>query len=427
MPAAINPEAAHQSVVTPSRRLPRLGEQTSRAAGGDTAADQFILTLNCGSSSVKAAIFDATPERRRRWAGVVERIGQDNAGARLSIGVNGIAAASDRRFPDHAAALDFLLKAATLGSPKGKFAAVGHRIVYGGDAFTGPASIDDGVVAQIEQLAPFAPQHIPKSLKGVVAARSALPESLHVACFDTTFHDDLPQLARLIALPRRYFNVGVRRYGFHGLSYESVVEALKEAGADLANERIVIAHLGAGASMCAVKDGRSIDTTMGFSTLSGLPMGSRSGDVDPGALLFLLTREGLDAAQLQHLLYEESGLLGLSGVSGDMRELLAMQTNPEAAEAVDFFCWQARRHLVALTASLGGLDRLVFTGGIGANSSIVRARICDGLEYLGVSLDIHRNVIGSQMISVPEARVTIEALDADEERMIAGHVWRALN
>jgi acetate kinase len=227
-------------------------------------------------------------------------------------------------------------------------------------------------------------------------------------------------------LPRKFYDDAVRRYGFHGLSYEYIVDTLRRGGVDIDRERIIIAHLGNGASMCALKSGRSIETTMGFSTLAGLPMGTRCGDLDPGIVLYLLATKGMSVERVQHLLYEESGLLGISGLTSNMQDLLARSSEPTAIEAVDVFCYHARQHLAALTATLGGLDRLVFTAGIGANAPVIRARICEGLEYLGISLDAGRNASNDRIISADFSRVVVEARPTDEELMIARHVRQVL-
>jgi acetate kinase len=280
--------------------------------------------------------------------------------------------------------------------------------------------------ARLRRLIPLAPLHQPHNLAGIAAVRGARRGLPQVACFDTAFHHTMPRLATLTGLPRALRDEGVRRYGFHGLSYEYVVDALRRAGTDVDNERIVVAHLGNGSSMCALKGGRSIETTMGFSTLAGLPMGSRCGDLDPGIILYLLAEKGMSVERLERLLYEESGLLGVSGRSRDMQDLLACASEPAAVEAVEFFCYQARRHVAALTAALGGLDRLVFTGGMGANAPAVRAGICTDLAYLGIALDAERNADGARIVSAASGTVAVEAFATDEELVIARHVRDAL-
>jgi len=286
--------------------------------------------------------------------------------------------------------------------------------------------VTPAVENRLRGLIPLAPLHQPHNLAGIAAVRRARPSLPQIACFDTAFHRSLPRLATLTALPREFCDGGIRRYGFHGLSYEYVADALRRRGIKIDRERIIIAHLGNGASMCALRHGQSVETTMGFSTLAGLPMGTRCGDLDPGVILYLLAEKGMTVERVQRLLYEESGLLGVSGLSRNMQDLLAKPAEPAAAEAVELFCYQARRHLAALTAALGGLDRVVFTGGIGANAPAVRAKICAGLEYLGIVLDAERNVAGGRDVSADASRVAIEAFSTDEELMIARHVRNVL-
>jgi acetate kinase len=304
--------------------------------------------------------------------------------------------------------------------------AVGHRIVHGGLDCDCPLMVTPAVEKRLRGLIPLAPLHQPHNLAGIAAVRTARPRLPQIACFDTAFHRSLPRPATLTSLPRELYEDGIRRYGFHGLSYEYIVDALRREGVDVDRERIIVAHLGNGASMCALRGGQSIETTMGFSTLAGLPMGTRCGDLDPGIVLYLLAEKGMSVERVQRLLYEESGLLGVSGLSRNMQDLLAKAAEPAAAAAVELFCYQARRHLAALTAPLGGLDRLVFTGGIGANAPAVRAQICAGLAHLGIVLDAERNVAGGRRIAADTSRVAVEALPTDEELMIARHVRETL-
>lgn len=327
---------------------------------------------------------------------------------------------------DHDAALHLLLNAIADRGSRAAVAAVGHRVVHGGPDCDCPLVVNAALEERLRKLVPLAPLHQPNSLAGIAAVRRARPELLQLACFDTAFHHGLPRLAKLTALPREFYDEGVRRYGFHGLSYEFVVNELRRKAIDVDRERIVVAHLGNGASMCAIKGGRSVDTTMGFSTLAGLPMGTRCGDLDPGVILYLMTEKGLTLDRVQHLLYEESGLLGISGASRNMQDLLARPSQPAAVEAIEYYAYQVRRHLAALTAPLGGLDRLVFTGGIGANSAAIRAKVCLGLQYLGITLDARRNANGDRLISADDSRVVVEAFPTDEETVIAGHVRHAL-
>ncbi|ACS39718.1 MULTISPECIES: acetate/propionate family kinase [Methylorubrum] len=384
-----------------------------------------ILTVNSGSSSVKFALFDTAGPMTRLWSGVFEGIG--SAQARLVVRGDEAVEAQQTALRDHAAALAFILDHTEeqLRRQGVSLRAVGHRVVHGGPACDCPLPLDLPLEERLREIVPLAPLHLPHNLAGIAAVRAHRPRLLQVACFDTAFHQSLPPLAKMTGLPREYDARGVRRYGFHGLSYEYVVQMLRSSGEAAARGRTIIAHLGNGASMCAVQDGWSIETTMGFSTLGGLVMGTRCGDLDPGAVLYLMQHERLEADGIEELLYRRSGLLGTSGgLSGDMHELLASQARTEAQEAVDLFCYRARLHVGALTAALGGLDRLVFTGGIGANAPEIRARIGCGLEYLGVRLDGVRNRSGATEISPDWADVVVQVIPTDEELMIARHTRR---
>lgn len=385
-----------------------------------------ILVINCGSSSVKFALFDAGPALLRFWSGSVDRIGLANARFHI-VDLHGTTIV-DRSGPIASQEMALVHVLETIdGHPAAPaLTAVGHRVVHGGADCDCPVVLTMAVEARLRKLIPLAPLHHPHNLAGIAAIRNARSGIAQVACFDTAFHHGLPRLATLTALPRQLHDQGVRRYGFHGLSYEYIVTALRDGGVDIERERIVIAHLGNGASMCALKRGRSVETTMGFSTLAGLPMGTRCGDLDPGIVLYLLMEKGMTAERVQHLLYEESGLLGISGQSRNMQDLLARPADPAAVEAVEVFCYQARRHLAALTASIGGLDRLVFTGGIGANAPAIRTKTCEGLAYLGIGLDAERNASNDRVISPDASSVIVEAFATDEELMIARQVRQVL-
>jgi acetate kinase len=376
---------------------------------------------------VKFALFATEKPLPRLWSGAIERIGLAN-GRFHAVDAEGATVLDEtRNIADHDVALRLLLDAIEPHTSGAHLAAVGHRVVHGGPECDCPALVTAALEARLRRLIPLAPLHQPHNLAGIAAVRGARRGLPQVACFDTAFHHGLPRLATLTALPRELYDEGVRRYGFHGLSYEYVADVLRRDGVDVDRERIVVAHLGNGASMCALKDGRSVETTMGFSTLAGLPMGTRCGDLDPGIILYLLAEKGMAVEHVQRLLYEESGLLGLSGLSRNMQDLLVRPTQPAAIEAVEAFCYQACRHLAALTAALGGLDRVVFTGGIGANVPLVRAKICAGLDYLGVALDAERNAGGARVISADGGGVAVEAFPTDEELMIARHVRQVLS
>jgi len=293
-------------------------------------------------------------------------------------------------------------------------AAVGHRVVHGGTVFAGPVRIDCAVLDELEALCPLAPLHEPHNL-AIAHLAPSLPQ---VACFDTSFHHGQPAVAQRFALPGELHEAGVRRYGFHGLSYDYIASALRERAPAIASGRVVAAHLGAGASLCAMRDGKSIDTTMGFTALDGLPMATRCGALDPGVILYLLSERGMDARSIEELLYQHSGLLGMSGISGDMRQLLASKDR-RAGEAVELFVYRICRELGALAATLGGLDGLVFTAGIGEHASEIRSRVCEGSRWLGVVLDAAANARGEECISAPASRVSVWVIPTDEERMIA--------
>jgi acetate kinase len=384
-----------------------------------------ILVINSGSSSVKFALFTAQ-DLSHMCSGMIDRIGlqdshlyvTDAEGAQLIDEVMNI--------PDHKSALSQLLEIMDRDRSVAPLAAVGHRIVHGGLEFESPVVVTEEMEARLRKLVPLAPLHQPHNVAGITAVRSVRPDLPQVACFDTAFHRSMPTVSTLTALPRKFYDEGIRRFGFHGLSYEYIVDTLRRDGINIDGERIMIAHLGNGASMCALKEGRSIETTMGFSTLAGLPMGTRCGDLDPGIVLYLIAEKGLSVERIQHLLYEESGLLGLSALTPNMQDLLKQLSEPTAIQAIEFYCYQARRHLTALTASLSGLDRLVFTGGIGANAPQIRAKICEGLEYLGIKIDAQRNSDGERVISAATSAVAVEAFQTHEELMIARHVQHVL-
>jgi acetate kinase len=299
-----------------------------------------------------------------------------------------------------------------------RIAIVGHRVVHGGATYSAPTRLDASVLTALEAFVPFAPLHQPHNLAAIRAAMDAFPDALQVACFDTAFHRAQPWVADTYGLPRRFYEQGVRRYGFHGLSYAYIVGALRQIAPDVADGRLVIAHLGNGASMCAVLNGRPMGSTLGFTAVDGLPMGTRCGQIDPGVLLWMIEAQGMSAAAISDLLYKESGLKGLSGVSSDMRALLASDV-PEAAEAVAYFVHRCRREVGALAAVLGGLDALVFTGGIGEHAAPVRAAICEGFGWAGLHLDPDRNALAETVVSRDDSSVRILVVPTDEEIVIA--------
>lgn len=370
-----------------------------------------LLTLNAGSSSLKFGVYAAGEgEPELLQTGQVENLGPL---ARLS--VKGGGDPVEIGPADHAAAVQAILKAAAPHLDDRGVAGVGHRIVHGGKTFAAPVRLDPGVMAQLEALVPLAPLHQPHNLAAVRAAMAAFPEAVQIGCFDTAFHKGHPFVNDAFALPRRFYDQGVRRYGFHGVSYDYITGVLRRDWPELAAGKVVIAHLGNGASMCAVAAGRSMGSTMGFSALDGLPMGTRCGQLDPGVLLYLMD-QGYGRTEIAHMLYNESGLKGLSEISHDMRTLLASD-DPRAAQAIDYYVFRIRRELGAMAAVLGGLDGVVFCGGIGENAAPIRARVIEGMGFLGLELDRDANAAGAVSIGAGAARVLV--IPTDEERVIA--------
>lgn len=382
-----------------------------------------VLSLNAGSSSVKFALFEVEGEDGLLAIshGSVEGIGtaphfvaKDPTGAVLS----------ERRWDKADAPREELLDALLgwvdthLGDER--LIGIGHRIVHGGRHFASPVVLTEPILKELESLIPLAPLHQPYGLSRVRLIWSLRPGLPQVGCFDTAFHHTLSATATRFALPRQYADEGVRRYGFHGLSYEFIARRLTEVAPDLAAKRVIVAHLGNGASLCAMQDGRSVDTTMGFTALDGLVMGTRCGTIDPGVVLYLQQTHGLTPKQVEHCLYHDSGLLGVSGISSDMRVLLESD-DPKAREAVDLFTFRVARETGALASTLGGLDGFVFTAGIGEHAAAVRTQVCARLAWLGVTLDEAANASGSGCISTPESRVAVWVIPTDEEAMIAHH------
>lgn len=382
-------------------------------------ADRQVLALNAGSSSLKAAVYSAATETGLQLAVGIERIGGD-ARIRVRDGSGDTLAERTQRIGDYAAALDALFD--VLGEHQGLagLIAVGHRIVHGGPAHWQPERVSPALLDVLRKLVPLAPDHMPQALAGIEHADRALPSLQQVACFDTAFHRTLPGPARMFALPQALQDEGIVRYGFHGLSYESIMQQLRSAEPAAAQGRVIVAHLGNGASIAAIADGRCVDTTMGYTPNSGLVMGTRSGDLDPGVSLHLLNERGMTPDAVQTLLDDRSGLLGVSGSSADMRDLLAAESaDPGAVAAIALFCYRAKKYLGAYAAVLGGLDTLVFTGGIGEKAAPVRERICAGLEFLGIELDPDANRSNALVISARRSAVTVRVMVTNEEAMIA--------
>jgi acetate kinase len=394
------------------------------------ATGDMVLVINAGSSSIKFEVFEvpAAPPPVARFSGQVEGIG---AAPRFTAKDAGGARLADQRWTDgtapgnHRAALRVIIDWLSGVLAGRRVAAVGHRVVHGGPDLAAPVLVDVAVMERLRELAPLAPLHQPHNLAGIAAAAEHFAGVPQVACFDTAFHRAHAWEADTYALPPEFYARGIRRYGFHGLSYEYIARSLAQTDPALAAGRVVVAHLGNGASLCAMADGRSIDSTMGFTALDGVPMGTRSGQIDPGVLLHLMTSEGMDAAAVQKLLYGNAGLKGMSGISQDVRELQASD-DPRATAALSHFCWRVRREVGALAAALGGIDALVFTAGIGENAPAIRARICDGLGFLGIQVDAALNAANAPEISAPGVTTRVLVRATDEEGMIARHVLALL-
>lgn len=382
-----------------------------------------FLTLNAGSSSLKVALFPAFGDEAI-VTGQADRIGpegtlqlKDAAGNALPLAHK---SADGARRPDsHASALGLVIASLRQAYPALQLGAVGHRVVHGGPRYDAPVTVTPEVLTELEALSPFAPLHQPHNIAGIRAAAAAFPGVPQVACFDTAFHRGQPLVNDSFALPHRYYEAGVRRYGFHGLSYDYITGELQRIAPHLFAGRVVIAHLGNGASMCAIHNGRSVASSMGFSALDGLPMGTRCGQIDPGVLLYMLQQEKRDAAQIAHILYNESGLLGLSGgLSNDMRTL-EQADSPAAHRAIDYFVFRVQRELGAMAAVLGGIDLLVFSGGIGENSRTIRRRVCERLGWMGIEIDHAHNAEGATVLSSQFARTTVMVVRTREDLVIA--------
>ena len=388
--------------------------------------DDYALVLNAGSSSLKFCVYERSPGES--WhleaRGQVEGIGtsprlrvKDQNGE--SLANKNVAAVDGREALD---ALAGWLRSKYGGS---RVLGVGHRVVHGGARFTGPTILNAEVLQELYQLVPLAPLHQPHNLAAIEAVYERLPGIPQVACFDTSFHRGQPPVAELIPLPRELRQRGLQRYGFHGLSYEYISSVLPQVAPEIADGRVIVAHLGSGASLCALKKGKSVDSTLGFTALDGLCMGTRPGSIDPGVILHLFQGLGLSAKQIETLLYKKSGLLGISGISNDMRDLLG-RSEPAARLAVDYFVYRAAKEIGALTAALGGIDALVFTAGIGENSPEVRQRICEASAWLGIKLDETANARHFSKISTPHSKSSVWVIPTNEELMIARHTGSLL-
>lgn len=389
-------------------------------------AKSRILTINGGSSSIKFALFEMDHSFQRFLKGEIERIGLPNAALRIQ-GLNEADNVSKLvTAPNYKAAVNFLMDWIEERSRHEQLTAVGHRVVHGGAKYSRPQRITSEMIEELQRLSLFDPEHMPEEVLLIEEFHRRFPDLPQVACFDTAFHHDIPRVARILPIPRRYEAQGVRRYGFHGLSYEFLMEELARlAGMEVAQGRVILAHLGSGASLAAVRQGKSIDTSMSFTPTAGIPMGTRSGDLDPGLVWYLAHTEGFDAQRFNDMVNFKSGLLGISETSADMRDLLDSEMYDErAAEAIALFCYQVKKWIGAFAAALGGLDTLVFSGGIGENAPVIRARICDGLSFLGIELEERQNDANDGIISTQTSQVAVRVIHTDEEFMIAKTVSR---
>jgi acetate kinase len=389
--------------------------------------DDYALILNAGSSSLKFCVFERPKgdSWRLEARGQIEGIGtaprltvKDDDGRKIA----GEELSSVSNGADAIDALASWLRSRYSGA---RVLGVGHRVVHGGQRFAAPSVVTREVIQELSELVPLAPLHQPYNLAAIEAVLNRLPEVPQVACFDTSFHRGQAPTAELVPLPRELCKSGLQRYGFHGLSYEYIASVLPQIAPDIAR-KVIVAHLGSGSSLCALKDGKSVDSTLGFTALDGLCMGTRPGSIDPGVVLYLFQNLGLSAKEVETTLYKKSGLLGISGISNDMRDLLT-SSDPAARLAVDYFVYRVAKEIGALTAVLGGLDALVFTAGIGENSPEIRQRICEASAWLGVELDHSANTNGAPQISKPESKVSVWVIPTNEELMIARHTARLLN
>jgi acetate kinase len=382
----------------------------------------IVLTINAGSSSVRFAFYDADRSRAPLVAGKIDRIGSAEATLTVNDLRPGAQANIERRVDagDHRSAGAFLLEWIATHPLFADVAAVGHRVVHGMQ-HAAPERVTPQLLAELRAIIPFDPEHLPREIEFIETVGRLHPQLPQVACFDTAFHRTMPRIATMLPLPRRYAAKGLQRYGFHGLSYTYLVAELRRLGdAAAARGRVVLAHLGNGVSLAAVLDGKSIDTSMGFTPASGVLMSTRSGDLDPGIVSFLASTESMDASAFQRMVTQQSGLLGVSQTSSDVRDLLAREADDaRAAEALALFCYQIRKWIGAFAAALGGLDTLVFAGGIGENAPAIRRRICTGLEFLGVGVDEARNLGNAPLVSQEGAAVAVRVIRTNEESVIA--------
>lgn len=388
-----------------------------------------ILVINGGSSTLKFALFETGNPPMSGLSGSFDRIGSAEGTFKWTNEETGTVERQTIKVSDHGACIEPLMACVKDWLAHNPLRAIGHRVVHGGMHYREPQLVTPVVMEELERLSPYDPQHLPAEIALIKGFAERYPNQPQVACFDTAFHRDMPRVARLLPIPRRYEKSGIQRYGFHGLSYAFLMKELQHVGAPQEHRgRVILAHLGNGASMAAVKNGQAVDTTMGFTPASGMPMSRRSGDLDPGLVSYLARTEGMTVERFHQMVNTESGLLGLSETSSDMRDLLKReQSDPRAAEAIELFCYQARKWIGALAAVLGGLDTLVFSAGIGENAPTIRARICAGLGFLGIVINEPANAANQPVISTEESRVKVRVMRTDEEREIVESVTQLLN
>lgn len=395
-------------------------------------SDHRVLAINTGSSSLKAALYQMSDKPSLVLALDVSRIGSSGSRMRVTDASGATLFDGHAEVCDHDAALQAAFDWLEHHNCLRQMHCVGHRVVHGGSRYNEPQFVTPELVAALQELVPLIPDHLPQAISGIQFVSRSLPTLRQMVCFDTAFHRRMPSWSQMYALPRHFFDEGLKRFGFHGLSYEYVTQELRRLDGTLADGRVIVAHLGSGASMAAIQGGASIDTTMGFTPASGLVMGTRCGDIDPEAMLYLIEARKMTPQAVNTLINRQSGLLGISGTSDDVQDLLDQESaDAHAAEALELFCYRAKKYLGAYVAALGGLDILVFTGGVGTHASAIRQRICAGLECLGIVLDSARNREHAPVISgdssTPDSRVKVRVLKTDEELIIAGHAVKLLS
>lgn len=387
-----------------------------------------VLTLNGGSSSIKFAVYQTNGTLRRLLHGNIDRIGLPGSKLTLNDGKENQKESLKSEAINHQSAANFLIDWLEKQIDFTSITGIGHRVVHGMN-HTEPELITPELLDELHRITPYDPDHLPAEIELVETFRKRYPKIPQIACFDTAFHQNMPRVAKLLPIPRRFDEKGIQRYGFHGLSYAYLMEKLaRVAGSKAAQGRVILAHLGNGASMAAVYEGKGLDTSMGFTPAAGLPMGTRSGDLDPGVAWYMMRSENLTTKQFNNLINHESGLIGISEISSDMHDLLALETKDiRAAEAIALFCYQAKKWIGAFSAALGGLETLIFAGGIGENSPVIRSRICEGLGFLGIELDEKRNEANAPLISIDNCQAVVRVIHTDEAGMIAKTVSQMIS